>query len=66
MSVIVQDPDRNCIVLLCKGADSIIYDRLNNDSKTSDAYNETSKKVDNWANTGLRTLYLSERVLTQA
>jgi len=64
MSVIIKDTDRNAIVLLCKGADSIIYDRLNEKSKASEAYKQTSKYVDNWANTGLRTLYLSEKILT--
>ena len=38
MSVIIKDTDRNAIVLLCKGADSIIYDRLNEQSKASEAY----------------------------
>lgn len=33
MSVIVQDNDRGCKVLLCKGADSIIADRLTNENK---------------------------------
>lgn len=28
MSVVVDDPYRKCKVLLCKGADSIIADRL--------------------------------------
>jgi len=66
MSVIVEDTDRNAIVLLCKGADSIIYDRLTEQSKASEAYKETSKYVDDWANTGLRTLYLSEKILSKS
>jgi magnesium-transporting ATPase (P-type) len=40
MSVIVKD-ERGRIILMCKGADSIVYDRLSQQSIASKVYKET-------------------------
>ena len=63
MSVIVRDPDDR-IVLFCKGADSVIYERLAKD------HDETLKRVtlkdlETFANGGLRTLCVSYRYLEE-
>ncbi|AET01633.2 phospholipid-transporting ATPase-like protein [Medicago truncatula] len=62
MSVIVRDEEGQ-IFLLCKGADSIIFDRL---SKNGKAYLEaTTKHLNDYGETGLRTLALSYRRLEE-
>lgn len=60
MSVIVEDKDKK-IILMCKGADSVITDRLSNDSLYSNCFNETDRIVTQYANEGLRTLYLAQK-----
>jgi P-type E1-E2 ATPase len=62
MSVIVRDPEGQ-VVLMCKGADSIIAERLSQASKQSPEYQATGPIVDEYANEGLRTLYLAERII---
>ncbi|RZC49676.1 hypothetical protein C5167_018094 [Papaver somniferum] len=63
MSVIVQDEDGQ-ILLLCKGADSIIFDQL---SKNGRAYEEdTSKHLLEYGEAGLRTLALAYRNLEES
>lgn len=64
MSVIVQDPQGR-IVLMSKGADSIIAQRLTQMSKDSKEFKQTQVEVDKYANEGLRTLFLSHRYLDQ-
>ena len=65
MSVIFQDPDGS-IVLRCKGADSIISDRLDlNDDKMIGTRVANTKFVNEVAEEGLRTLFLAEKVLTK-
>ncbi|KAJ0576453.1 putative P-type phospholipid transporter [Helianthus annuus] len=60
MSVIVQD-ETGQILLLCKGADSIIFDRL---SKNRRLYEEATKKhLNEYAEAGLRTLAFAYRKL---
>lgn len=49
------------IILMCKGADSVIEERLSQESKGSDMFKKTKIIVDGFANQGLRTLYLAER-----
>jgi magnesium-transporting ATPase (P-type) len=44
MSVIVEDKDKN-IILICKGADSVITDRLSDDSLLGKVFVETDKVV---------------------
>lgn len=64
MSVIVEDKDKK-IFLLCKGADSVITDRLSDESLYSKTFVETDKVVTKFANEGLRTLYIAEKKLTR-
>ncbi|KAJ6812932.1 putative phospholipid-transporting ATPase 4 [Iris pallida] len=63
MSVIVQD-ETGQIILLCKGADSIIFDRL---SKNGRMYEEdTTRHLNEYGEAGLRTLALSYRMLDES
>lgn len=63
MSVIVRD-ETGQILLLCKGADSIIFDRL---SKNGRMYEEeTSKHLNEYGEAGLRTLALAYRKLDES
>ncbi|KAI8556047.1 hypothetical protein RHMOL_Rhmol05G0222300 [Rhododendron molle] len=63
MSVIVQDEDGQ-LLLFCKGADSIIFDRL---SKNGRMYKEaTTKHLKDYGEGGLRTLALAYRKLEEA
>ncbi|KAJ3129571.1 hypothetical protein HK098_001047 [Nowakowskiella sp. JEL0407] len=61
MSVIVQRPEGDK-VLLCKGADSVIYERLRKDQDT-ELVNLTSHHLAEFANDGLRTLCLAFRTI---
>uniref|UniRef100_A0A6V7QQ72 Phospholipid-transporting ATPase n=1 Tax=Ananas comosus var. bracteatus TaxID=296719 RepID=A0A6V7QQ72_ANACO len=63
MSVIVRD-ESGQILLLCKGADSIIFDRLSKNGRTCEA--ETSKHLNEYGEAGLRTLALAYRVLEES
>jgi len=60
MSVIVEDKNKN-IILMCKGADSVITERLSKQSLSSKCFLETDRIVTRYANEGLRTLYLSQK-----
>uniref|UniRef100_H2YBK2 Phospholipid-transporting ATPase n=1 Tax=Ciona savignyi TaxID=51511 RepID=H2YBK2_CIOSA len=59
MSVIVKDPEGN-ITLFCKGADSVIYERLG-EATDEDIKNATT----NFAGEGLRTLCLAVKRLNE-
>ncbi|KAK7325102.1 hypothetical protein VNO77_29184 [Canavalia gladiata] len=60
MSVIVRDEEGR-IILFCKGADSIIFDRLSKNGKT---YLEaTTRHLNEYGEAGLRTLALAYRKL---
>ncbi|XP_029726652.2 phospholipid-transporting ATPase ID isoform X4 [Aedes albopictus] len=61
MSVILQRNDT--IILYCKGADSVIYDRLG--SNQQDLKSRTQEHLNKFAGEGLRTLVLAERRLTK-
>ncbi|XP_028763176.1 LOW QUALITY PROTEIN: probable phospholipid-transporting ATPase 4 [Neltuma alba] len=62
MSVVVRDEDGN-ILLMCKGADSIIFDRLAKNGKT---YLEaTTRHLNEYGESGLRTLALAYRKLDE-
>jgi phospholipid-translocating ATPase len=63
MSVIVRDPE-NRIVLFCKGADSVIYERLAKDHDEA-VKTSTMKDLEAYANGGLRTLCVAYRYLTE-
>ena len=51
---------------MCKGADSVIEERLSRQSKNSNCYQATQGFVDNFAQEGLRTLFLAEKYLDEA
>ena len=58
MSVIARSSNGK-IMLFCKGADSVIYQRL---TSSANGYKEaTQKHMDEWAQCGLRTLCIAER-----
>ncbi|KAG8094537.1 hypothetical protein GUJ93_ZPchr0012g21779 [Zizania palustris] len=63
MSVILRDEDGQ-ILLLCKGADSIIFERLAKNGRLYEA--DTSKHLNDYGEAGLRTLALSYRVLEES
>jgi magnesium-transporting ATPase (P-type) len=50
---------------MCKGADTIISERLTERSKTSEVFSETQRFVDQFADQGLRTLFLSQKYLDE-
>ena len=63
MSVVVRAPDGR-LILYCKGADSVIYERLdpNHDPMVKA---QTSKDMEAFANSGLRTLCIAHRILDE-
>jgi phospholipid-translocating ATPase len=63
MSVVVKDED-NQIFLMCKGADSVIYERLGKGGKTY--WNSTKEHLAKYGDAGLRTLALACRRLDEA
>ncbi|KAJ3511252.1 hypothetical protein NLJ89_g4205 [Agrocybe chaxingu] len=63
MSVIVRAPDGK-LILYCKGADSVIYERLAKDHDPV-LKEQTSKDMEMFANNGLRTLCISYRYLQE-
>ena len=66
MSCIFRDTDGDGkIVLMCKGADSVITERLSRQSLESDVFKKTQRSVDDFAEEGLRTLYLAERTIEE-
>ncbi|KAJ8752440.1 hypothetical protein K2173_004076 [Erythroxylum novogranatense] len=63
MSVIIQDEDGQ-IMMFCKGADSIIFDRL---AKNGRMYEEpTTKHLNEYGEAGLRTLALAFKKLDES
>ncbi|KAL0699617.1 hypothetical protein Bca4012_055739 [Brassica carinata] len=62
MSVVVRDEEGQ-ILLLCKGADSIIFERLAKNGKTY--LGPTTKHLNEYGEAGLRTLALSYRKLDE-
>jgi len=60
MSVIIKTPDGE-IKVLCKGADSIIEERL----KDKENFEQTNEYLQEYASEGLRTLLLAEKVITE-
>ena len=61
MSVIIKDPITNELLLLTKGADSMLHPRLKN--QESDLVDKTFSHLEEYANIGLRTLVLAQKVL---
>lgn len=71
MSVIVKLPvaskdEEPKIVLLCKGADLIIYSRLSRHNNRPEMLKKTSKHLEEFATEGLRTLCIGKRELTMS
>ncbi|KXH59856.1 phospholipid-translocating P-type ATPase [Colletotrichum salicis] len=63
MSAIVRMPD-NRILLICKGADSIIYSRLRR-GEQQELRKLTAEHLEMFAREGLRTLCIAQRELTE-
>ncbi|KAL3838195.1 hypothetical protein ACJIZ3_022786 [Penstemon smallii] len=63
MSVIIRD-ESGQILLLCKGADSIIFDRLSKNGRTYEQ--ATTKHLNDYGEAGLRTLALAYKKLDEA
>jgi phospholipid-translocating ATPase len=63
MSVIVRCPDGK-IILYCKGADSVIYERLTPDHDPF-LKEQTQKDMESFANSGLRTLCIAYRYVSE-
>ncbi|PIA64284.1 hypothetical protein AQUCO_00100040v1 [Aquilegia coerulea] len=63
MSVIVRDEDGN-ILLFCKGADSIIFDRLAEDGRMFEV--DTRRHLNEYGESGLRTLALAYKRLEES
>eukprot|EP00249_Psilotum_nudum_P013543 c24389_g1_i3 orf=295-4026(-) len=62
MSVIVRDPD-GCLLLLCKGADNVIFERLSPEGKGFEPL--TAQHMNEFAEAGLRTLAMGYRELNE-
>ena len=62
MSVLMRCPDGR-IILYCKGADSVIYERLAKDHDY-ELSEQTKKDMEMFANNGLRTLCISYRYVS--
>lgn len=66
MSIIVKDKIKGDIILLTKGADSIIADRLKKEEKEgNEIFDKTFENLERYATNGLRTLLLAKRVLNE-
>lgn len=63
MSIIFRDLSTNELILLTKGADSIIQDRLH--ESENNRCEVTYKHLENYATVGLRTLVLAKKILKQ-
>jgi phospholipid-translocating ATPase len=63
MSVIMRCPDGR-LILYCKGADSVIYERLRNDHEPV-LKEKTNSDMELFANSGLRTLCIAYRYLEE-
>ncbi|CAO3574686.1 unnamed protein product [Mortierella alpina] len=64
MSVILRPPEGG-IVLVCKGADSVIYERLDKAEEQSKLREDTLVDLERFANEGLRTLCLAYRKVSE-
>lgn len=65
MTVIVKTPEGK-IKVMCKGADSIIAERLDTTQQNNELMEETDKHLDKYAGCGLRTLLLAEKEISTA
>ncbi|CAO3573025.1 unnamed protein product [Mortierella alpina] len=67
MTVIVREPQElgGRILLLTKGADNVIFERLSHDTKDDVLRDQTEQDIEAFSNMGLRTLTLAQRILDQ-
>jgi magnesium-transporting ATPase (P-type) len=65
MTVVVRLPDGR-LKVMCKGADSIIAERLAKTDANMAVMSEEDKHLVKYAGSGLRTLLLAEREISQA
>lgn len=63
MSIIARDPEGK-LLLICKGADSVIYQRLRPDHP-EELKRTTQRDLEDFANAGLRTLCIAYRYLQE-
>jgi len=63
MSVVLKTPEDK-IVLFCKGADNVVLQRLKED-QNQNVRDKTLSDLDNYANTGLRTLCVAMKVIEE-
>ncbi|KAL4568367.1 hypothetical protein LXL04_023977 [Taraxacum kok-saghyz] len=63
MSVIIRNAE-NQLLLLCKGADSVMFERISKESKQP-FEEETKNHINKYAEAGLRTLVVAYRVLEE-
>jgi phospholipid-translocating P-type ATPase (flippase) len=59
MSIVVRDP-LGRLMLLIKGADNVIFDRLRKDQALNTVYSKTRNVLDSFAEDGLRTLVFAK------
>ena len=64
MTVIVRTPD-NKIKILCKGADSIVQARLSESQNNKELEKATHNHLESYASSGLRTLLLAEKEISE-
>ncbi|KAG0365798.1 hypothetical protein BC939DRAFT_503323 [Gamsiella multidivaricata] len=67
MTVIVREPQAlgGRILLLTKGADNVIFERLSQNNDDQALRDQTEQDIEAFSNMGLRTLTLAQRVLDQ-
>ena len=64
MTNVFKDPSTGEIIVMCKGADSIILPLLNED-QGKDLIDSTCQFMDDCAKEGLRTLLFAEKIMTE-
>lgn len=62
MSCIVRTP-ANKYLLICKGADNVIFSRLDQSKNTEEVISKTALHLEDYANEGLRTLCIAQKEL---
>lgn len=62
--MVVKTPDGK-IKVMCKGADSIIAERLSKSERNEEMMREVDQHLNTYAGSGLRTLLLCEKIISQ-
>ena len=65
MSVVVKDPEGR-VLLLCKGADSVVLERLSPEGSSLELRQRTQEHLTEYAEAGLRTLAIAWKLLEPA